>query len=369
MQQDSAPALLQAARTIVIKVGSALLVDEHGALRSSWLESLARDIADLQSAGKSVAVVSSGAVALGATTLGIPRATMQLRHKQAAAAIGQIELAQRWRDALDSVAVGCAQVLLSPQDTEHRRRHLNARATLKTLADQQLVAIINENDTVATDELRYGDNDKLAARVAQMIGADVLVLLSDVDGLYDADPTRVAGAMRISHVARINDDIMGLAGDKASEQGTGGMTSKLKAARIATLAGASVVIASGKPAAPIQALRDGAPHTRFDAGTTVINARRKWIMASLKPSAEVHIDAGACNALSTGKSLLPVGVVRLRGSFDRGDCISIHGPNGEIAIGLASLSSDDANAAMSIARTGERTEALVHRDNLVVNEA
>ncbi|MEL6951521.1 MAG: glutamate 5-kinase [Pseudomonadota bacterium] len=363
-----AAALLDAAASIVIKVGSALLVDDAHTLRRDWLGTLCADIARLQVRGARVTVVSSGAVALGAQDVGQPRGASALAIKQAAAAAGQVALAQAWRSALSDAGCGSAQVLLTPQDTEHRRRHLNARATLDALAAARIVPVINENDTVATEELRYGDNDRLAARVAQMIGADLLVLLSDVDGLYAADPATHPDAAHIAHVTDIDDAIDAIAGESSSAHGTGGMRSKIAAARLATGAGAAVVIASGREPTPIGVLAKGARATSFDAATTVPDARRRWIRASLRQAAAVIVDAGAASALAQGASLLPVGVVDIEGDFERGDCIAIRGQsnNAELGIGLAGLDSVAARDAMAAAKDGARTVPLVHRDDLVL---
>ncbi|MEL6199445.1 MAG: glutamate 5-kinase [Pseudomonadota bacterium] len=363
-----AAALLDAAASIVIKVGSALLVDDAHSLRRDWLNTLCADISRLQARGARVTVVSSGAVALGAQDVGQPRGASALAIKQAAAAAGQVGLAQAWRSALSDAGCGSAQVLLTPQDTEHRRRHLNARATLDALAAARIVPVINENDTVATEELRYGDNDRLAARVAQMIGADLLVLLSDVDGLYTADPAANPDATHIAHVTEIDAAIDAIAGESSSAHGTGGMRSKIAAARLATGAGAAVVIASGRDLSPVGALAKGARATSFDASTTVPDARRRWIRASLRRAAAVIVDAGAANALAQGASLLPVGVVDIVGEFERGDCIAIRSQssNAELGIGLTGLDSVAARDAMAASKDGARTVPLVHRDDLVL---
>lgn len=367
-QGSDAAALLGAAASIVIKVGSALLVDDQQQLRKPWLDALCHDVARLQARGARVTVVSSGAVALGSGDVGTPRGASALAIKQAAAATGQVALAQAWRGALSLAGCGSAQILLTPQDTEHRRRHLNARATLDALAAAAIVPVINENDTVATEELRYGDNDRLAARVAQMIGADLLVLLSDVDGLYAADPAINPEAGHIANVSEIDAAIEAIAGESSSAHGTGGMRSKVAAARLATAAGAAVIIASGREPAPVAALASGARATVFEAATTVPDARRRWIRASLRQAAAVVVDDGAAAALGRGASLLPVGVVDIDGEFERGDCIAIRtaAKGAELGIGLASLDSVAARKAVASARDGRRTAPLVHRDDMVL---
>ncbi|MEM7764105.1 MAG: glutamate 5-kinase [Pseudomonadota bacterium] len=356
---------LTSCHSIVIKIGSAMLV-EDGALRRDWLVALAADIAELATDGKRVTIVSSGAVALGTSVLGGRASLSTLPEKQAAAAIGQIELSVAWREALQDAGLRCAQVLLTPEDTEHRRRHLNARDTLTTLAAAGVVAVINENDTVATDELRYGDNDRLAARVAQMIGADVLLLLSDVDGLYSGDPTHTSSVEHIPEVAQIDDALMAMADGPTNAVGTGGMRSKLSAAQIATQAGIAMIIAAGTDARPLRGLKQGAKHTLFLPAVTPRRARQRWIAAFLKHASRIDIDAGALRALEARNSLLPIGVRAVSGEFRRGDCVAVYCDGDEVAAGLVRMSSDDARARMQQAKRGERTDALIHADDLVL---
>ncbi|MFK8051717.1 MAG: glutamate 5-kinase [Woeseiaceae bacterium] len=355
---------LESARSVVIKVGSSLLTDPVGKLRLDWLRALSADIAEFREDDVRVTMVTSGAVALGRSVLSSKPLT--LPEKQAAAAIGQVVLANAWRDALLVAGLHCAQVLLTPEDTEHRRRHLNARDTLATLAKRGVVAVINENDTVATEELRYGDNDCLAARVAQMIDADLLVLLSDVDGLYDADPSVDTAANHIASVAHIDESMIKAAGQSSSGVGTGGMQSKLNAASIATKAGIPVVVASGLLNAPIKRLRDHARHTLFQAAAVPGSARRRWIVAALRRSAKVRVDSGAMQALNARKSLLPIGVQSIDGEFQRGDCVAVVCGDQEIGVGLVRVSSEEALRLSASARSGMRTDVLMHSDDLVL---
>ncbi|MDZ7767616.1 MAG: glutamate 5-kinase [Woeseiaceae bacterium] len=294
-------------RRLVIKIGSALLIDSQGELNRSWLEGLLHDVADLQADGRQVLIVSSGAVALGCSRLKLNRRRARLEELQAAAAVGQVRLAHAYQELLAQFDLSGAQVLLTPDDTELRRRFLNARGTLEKLLELSVVPVINENDTVATDEIRYGDNDRLAARVAQLVMADGLVLLSDVDGLYSADPRRDAGARHIPVVDDIDDDIIALAGDAGSSHGSGGMKTKLQAALIAARAGCSTFIASGAVGHPLKALADGARCTVFRAPATPAAARKQWLAGMLEVRGELRLDSGATIALQNGKSLLPVG--------------------------------------------------------------
>ncbi len=366
---------LESARRIVVKIGSALLIDaDSGALRRDWLRSLCADVAALRSTGKELILVSSGAIALGRRALNLRSRTLKLEENQAAAAAGQVRLAQAYADALAGEEIVAAQVLLTLADTEERRRYLNARATLRTLLALGAVAVINENDTVATAEIRFGDNDRLAARVASMMEADCLVLLSDVDGLYSADPARNPSARHVAEVAAITPEIEAMAGAAVSGVGRGGMTSKVMAARIATAAGALVVIAKGKGAHPLSALRDGARHTRFLANGTPAAARKRWIAGGLKPQGALVIDAGAVHALEDGKSLLPAGVRGIEGSFDRGDAVAVRDVQGrEIARGLVAYGATDAQriagrrSAEIEAILGYRgRDEMIHRDDLAV---
>ncbi len=372
---DAVTDVFAKAKLIVIKVGSALLVDaDSGALRRDWLKSLCADVAALKKDGKNVLLVSSGAIALGRRALKLKSGALRLEESQAAAAAGQVRLAEAYADILAGEGIVAAQVLLTLGDTEQRRRYLNARATLKTLIALGSVAVINENDTVATAEIRYGDNDRLAARVASMMEADTLVLLSDVDGLYSADPTRDAGAEHIADVRAITPAIEAMAGESVSGVGRGGMASKLAAARIATAAGCRVVIAKGKDDRAIDALRRGARHTLFHASTTPAAARKRWIAGVLKPEGALVIDAGAAKALAEGKSLLPAGIRQIDGRFERGDAVLVKDGQGrEIARGLAAYGAADAEriagkrtAEIEAIRGYRGRDEMIHRDDLAL---
>ena len=368
-------AVFAKASRIVVKVGSSLLVDAAtGTLGRDWLKSLCEDIATLKMAGTDVILVSSGAVALGRRALKLKKGVLRLEESQAAAAVGQVRLAQAYAEMLAELGIVAAQVLLTLDDSEERRRYLNARATLMTLLSLGSVPVINENDTVATAEIRFGDNDRLAARVASMMSADRLVLLSDVDGLYTADPTRDASAEHISEVKVITPAIEAMAGDSVSGFGRGGMASKLIAAKIATQAGADVIIAKGKTLHPLSALSRAARCTRFHASTSPAAARKRWIAGGLKAEGTLHVDGGAVKALASGKSLLPAGVTRVDGRFERGDAVKVCGPDGrEIARGIAAYSHADA-CAIAGRRTAEietilgyrGRDAMIHRDDLAL---
>jgi glutamate 5-kinase len=362
-------------RRVVVKVGSSLLVDaQAGRLRESWLASLTHDLAEFHRLGRDVLVVSSGAIALGRAVLRLPGGPLKLEDSQAAAAVGQIALARTWTEALSRHGIVAGQVLVTLGDTEERRRYLNARSTIDTLLQWRAIPVINENDTVATNEIRYGDNDRLAARVATMVSADLLVLLSDVDGLYDAPPETNAAAKHIPCVARITAEIEGMAGAAGSELSRGGMQTKIEAARIATSAGTHLVIASGKVEHPLQAIADGARCTWFLTPANPVTARKKWIAGVLEPKGTLTIDAGAVAALRRGKSLLPAGVTAIDGDFARGDAVVIRGPDGaEIGRGLSAYEAEDAQRIRgrpsaeiaSILGFAGRAE-MVHRDDLVV---
>ncbi len=336
---------LAAARLAVIKVGSALLVDETtGAPNIAWLEAFATDLARLRGRGQGVILVSSGAVALGRERLGLRDRRLNLAEKQAAASAGQSRLMRAWETALEGVGLGVAQVLLTPDDTEVRRRFLNARATLQTLLACGAIPVVNENDAVATEELRYGDNDRLAARVAQMVGADLLVLLSDVDGLYSGDPRKDPTARHLAAVSRIDATIEAMAGGANAEAGlgSGGMATKLAAARIAAAAGCRTLIALGRTPSPLAALEAGARHTLIDAPSTPAAAYKAWIAGSLTPRGLVVADAGAVAALQSGKSLLAAGVTAVEGAFGKGDAVVVRGPDGrDVARGLARLDASE----------------------------
>jgi glutamate 5-kinase len=362
-----------AARRIVVKVGSSLLVESE-TLRRDWLKSLCRDIATLRSEGKEVLLVSSGAIALGRRVLKLHAGALKLEESQAAAAAGQVRLAEAWADGFAAEGAAAAQILLTLSDTEERSRYLNARATLRTLLSLGAVPVINENDTVATAEIRFGDNDRLAARVASMMEADLLVLLSDVDGLYSSDPARDPGARHFAEIPRITPDIEAMAGGSSSGLGRGGMTSKLMAAKIATAAGGDVVIAKGKIDHPLNAIRQGARHSRFLSHGTPASARKRWIAGGLKIEGALTIDAGAAKALSEGKSLLPAGVCAIDGKFERGDAVSVRDADGrELARGLCAYSGEDARKIAG-RRSGEietilgyrGRDEMIHRDDLVL---
>jgi glutamate 5-kinase len=365
---------LSKARRAVVKIGSALLVDQDtGRLKSAWLSTLVEDIADLRRSGADVIIVSSGAIALGRRTLGLPKGKLRLEQKQAAAAVGQIALAQAWQEALEKKDIVAAQVLVTLHDTEERRRYLNATATLSTLLAQGAIPVINENDTVATSEIRYGDNDRLAARVASMMSADCLVLLSDIDGFYTAPPGQ-KGAEFIPEVKAITREIENMAGKPVSGVGSGGMITKIEAAKIAVAAGCSMVIASGHERHPLQRIINGARCSWFLASATPKQARKRWIAGTLMPIGRLHVDQGAADALARGKSLLPAGVNKVEGSFVRGDTVSVVDKNGhELARGLVNYDAVDASKitgckSVEIEKRLGLAGAVefIHRDNLVI---
>jgi len=366
---------LSAARRIVVKVGSALLVDpQSGRINRAWLESLVEDLLRLRARGQQVILVSSGAIALGRRELGLANGALKLEESQAAAAVGQIRLAHAYKELLEEKGVTVAQVLLTLEDSERRRRYLNARATLEALLALGALPVINENDTVATAEIRYGDNDRLAARVAQMTGADCLVLLSDVEGLFTADPNKDPDAQFIETVRRLTPEIEAMAGNSVSGVGSGGMATKILAAKIAVAAGCHLCIAAGHPKHPVRRVEEGARCTWFVPTSTPAAALKQWIAGTLKPAGSILIDAGAFKALQEGKSLLPAGVVATRGRFERGDTVSVVGPDGnEIARGLSAYS--DSDAARILGRRSSEIESLlgfrgrdemIHRDDLAI---
>lgn len=365
---------LTGARRIVVKIGSALLVDaKTGAIKASWLSSLIGDLADLRVKGAEIIIVSSGAIALGRRTLGLAKGKLKLEQSQAAAAVGQIALAQAWSEALRTRNIVAAQVLVTLTDTEERRRYLNARATLSTLLAQGAVPVINENDTVATSEIRYGDNDRLAARVASMMSADCLVLLSDIDGLYTAPPGRKEAKL-LPEVSEITPGIEAMAGKPVSGVGSGGMITKIEAAKIAVGAGCNMVIASGHELHPLKRIADGAPCTWFVAPASALQSRKRWIAGTLQPIGHLVVDEGAADALARGKSLLPAGVKRIEGAFTRGDTVSIITVKGrEIARGLVTYDAADTARIMGL-KSGEIEKVLgfrgrdeiVHRDDMVL---
>ena len=371
----AAPQTLASARRLIVKIGSALLVEESsGNVRRGWLDAVADDVARCRARGQEVLLVSSGAIAVGRRHLGLTGRALRLEEKQAAAATGQIRLAHAYQEALARHGITVAQILLTPEDTEERRRHLNARATLTQLLALGAVPVINENDTVATAEIRFGDNDRLAARVAQMVSADTLVLLSDIDGLYTADPRKDPQARLIPEVRELTPEIEAMAGAAPAGYSSGGMITKLAAARIAMGAGCRMVIAKGKTMAPLAAIEGGAAATWFIPAGEPRTARKRWIAGSLNPMGAFIVDDGAAAALNRGKSLLPAGVVAVEGSFERGDAVIVRTRAGaEAARGLSAYSSED--AARIARHKSSEIEALlgyrgrdemIHRDDLVV---
>ena len=365
---------LATAKRIVVKVGSALLVDgKTGAIKASWLSSLIDDLADAKVRGAEIILVSSGAIALGRRTIGLPKGALKLEEKQAAAAVGQIALAQAWAEALRTRNMVAAQVLVTLTDTEERRRYLNARATLSTLLEQGAVPVINENDTVATSEIRYGDNDRLAARVASMMSADCLVLLSDIDGLYTAPPNQ-KGATFLPLVEEITPEVEAMAGKPVSGVGSGGMITKIEAGKIALGAGCNMVIASGHEMHPLKRILEGARCTWFVANASALQSRKRWIAGTLQPIGHLVVDEGAAAALAKGKSLLPAGVKKLEGSFTRGDTVSVITVDGrEIARGLVAYDAGDAQRILGLKSSeiekvlGFRgRDVLIHRDDMVL---
>lgn len=352
---STAQAALAASRRLVVKVGSALLCDENGGVRDGWLATLCADIAALRADRRDVVIVTSGAIALGRRRLGL-KGALRLDEKQAASAAGQAALVGAWQRAFDPHGVVAAQVLLTLDDTEHRRRYLNARATFSTLLELGAAPLVNENDTIATAEIRYGDNDRLAAHAAQIIGADLLVMLSDIDGVYDADPRAVPGARRLPLIEKITSDVERAAGgaNTSAGMGSGGMASKISAAKIAGASGAASVVANGAAANPLAAIGAGAAATLILASHSPESARRRWIAGRLKPLGEVVVDVGAVWALRLGASLLPAGVVRVVGDFQRGDAVTIATVGGElVGQGLA------AYGALEIAAiAGKKSEEI-----------
>lgn len=372
---SASPPSLASARRVVVKIGSALVVEERTATpRTTWLAGVAADIAAMRARGTEVVIVSSGAIALARRALGLTRRRLRLEEKQAAAAVGQIRLAGAWQEALSAHGLSAAQLLLTLEDSEDRRRYLNARATLSTLLALGCVPVINENDTVATAEIRFGDNDRLAARVAEMLEADALVLLSDIDGLYTADPRRDPDARHLPLVPRLTDEIMAMGGEPPPGYSSGGMRTKLIAARIATGAGCAMAIALGKVENPLRAMQDGARCTWFLPAPEGRSARKRWIAGSLAPLGALVVDDGARLALAQGRSLLPAGVRSVEGEFRRGDPVSVRDLAGqELARGLSAYDASDAR--LIAGHRSEEIEAIlgwrgrdeiVHRDDLVL---
>jgi len=366
-------ATLSSAKRLVVKIGSALLVDRESGLRSDWLRSLAEDVAAIRARGTDVILVSSGSIALGRGVLGLPVGDLALEQSQAAAAVGQIQLARAYEEALAPHGIKTAQILVTLEDSENRRRYLNQRATMETLLSLGVTPIVNENDTVATDEIRYGDNDRLAAQVAVTAGADCLVLLSDVDGLYTDNPHTNNAAQHYDIVDEITPEIEGQAGDAGSGLSKGGMKTKVMAAKLATDAGCAMAITLGTPLNPLKKLADGARCTWFSAQTNPQAARKRWI-AAMKPQADVVVDVGAQAALASGKSLLPIGITAVRGTFVRGDPVAIVSVTGaRLGLGLSRYSSDDAVAIKGVRSQDiaavlghEGRSVFIHRDDMVI---
>ena len=363
------------ASCIVVKIGSSLLVNsETGSLRYDWLEALAVDIERCRARGQKIIIVSSGAIALGRRYLKMKSGDLRLEEKQAAAAAGMVRLAHAYQECFEIHNLSVAQILLTRDDSENRRRYLNARSTLTTLLSVGAIPLINENDTVATEEIRFGDNDRLAARVAAMVSADLLVLLSDIDGLYDGDPKTNKEAIHISEVAEITSEIQKMAGKAVSHDSSGGMVTKLAAAKQCIGSGCSMVITKGDQFKPLLALENGAKSTWFQSVSNPKSARKKWISGTLEPCGTFTIDHGAALALQAGRSLLPAGVTGVVGSFQRGDTILIETVEGkEIGRGLSAYSSDDALLIMGhnsddiLALLGYRgRDEIIHRDDLVL---
>jgi len=371
-----------AARRVVLKIGSALLVGDDGEIRRAWLDALVDDVAQCRRRGQELIIVSSGAIAVGRRHLGLRGRSLRLEEQQAAAATGQIRLAHAYQEALARHRITVAQILLTPDDTEERRRHLNARATFAQLLALGAVPVVNENDTIATAEIRFGDNDRLAARVAQMTSADMLVLLSDIDGLYSADPRTDSAARHIPLVREIGPDIEAMAGAAPPGYSSGGMVTKLAAARIATHAGCHMLIAEGDPhqgpgaLSPLAAIEAGARATLFLPGGEPRSARKAWIAGAVNPAGALVVDDGAARALRGGKSLLPAGIVGVDGAFERGDCVIVRTrAGGEAGRGLSAYSSADISRIAGH-KSGEIAailgyrgrDEIIHRDDLVVTE-
>jgi len=361
-------------RRITVKIGSALLVDRTSGLKREWLASLVGDIAELTERGCEMLVVSSGAIALGRTILGLSGKSLKLEESQAAAAVGQIALSSAWADELARRGLKSGQVLVTLGDTEERRRYLNVRATISTLLKMRAVPVINENDTVATSEIRYGDNDRLAARIATMMGADLLVLLSDIDGLYTAPPARDPNATFLPLVERITPEIDAMAGGAASELSRGGMRTKIDAGKIAVAAGTAMIITSGTRMSPLLAIERGERATFFKPSPIPVKGYKTWIAGQLEPAGRLTVDAGAVGALISGKSLLAAGVRKVEGNFARGDTVAILSPEGrEIARGLVAYDAADAvriaglkSAEIESVLGYQPRSAMIHRDDLVV---
>jgi len=376
---SSPAAALAAAKRLVVKIGSALLVDDGGLVRHAWLNALVDDIVRCRVRGQEVIIVSSGAIAVGRRHLGLAGRALRLEEKQAAAATGQIRLAHAYQEALGRHGVTVAQILLTPDDTEARQRHLNARATFAQLLALGAVPVVNENDTIATAEIRFGDNDRLAARVAQMVSADMLVLLSDIDGLYSGDPRHEPAARHLPLIREITPEIEPMAGSAPPGYSSGGMVTKLAAARIAMGAGCHMLIAEGRPGrgrGPLASIEAGAKASLFMARAEPRSARKAWIAGAVNPAGTVVVDDGAVTALRRGKSLLPAGVVATEGAFERGDCVVIRTKAGiEAGRGLSAYASGDIHRIAGH-KSGEIAtilgyrgrDEIIHRDDLVLTE-
>lgn len=361
-------------KRIVVKVGSWLLVDPAKGLKIEWLNALEEDLAGLTKKGVDIIVVSSGAIALGRGVLKLPRGPLKLEESQAAAAVGQIELSRAWAEVFSRHKITTGQILVTLGDTEERKRYLNARATIGRLIDLKAIPVVNENDTVATTEIRYGDNDRLAARVATMAGADLLILLSDIEGLYNAPPAKDPNAKLIPIVPRITAEIEAMAGDAASDLSRGGMRTKVEAAKMATTGGTHMIIADGRVLHPIKRIEDKGPCTWFLTGSTPVSARKTWIAGVLEPKGILFLDNGATDAIRSGKSLLPAGVKKIEGVFERGDAVVMRAPDGgELGRGL--IGYDSTEAALLAGRSSRDIEEilgyagraeLVHRDDMAL---
>jgi len=361
-------------KRIVVKVGSSLLVDPAKGLKSEWLNALGEDLSALYKKDVDVLVVSSGAIALGRGVLKLPRGPLKLEESQAAAAVGQIELSRAWAEVFGKHKITTGQILVTLGDTEERQRYLNARATIARLIDLKAIPVVNENDTVATTEIRYGDNDRLAARVATMAGADLLILLSDIDGLYNAPPAQDPTAKLIPLVPRITAEIEAMAGGAASELSRGGMRTKIEAAKIATTGGTHMIIADGRVLNPIKRIESKGPCTWFLTGSNPVSARKTWIAGVLEPKGILFLDTGATDAIRAGKSLLPAGVKKIEGVFERGDAVVMRAPDGgELGRGL--IGYDSTEAALLAGRSSRDIEKilgyagraeLIHRDDMAL---
>ncbi len=367
---------IEESNTIVIKIGSALVAKaQTGRVNHYWMAGLAKDIVSLRAQGKKVCLVCSGAVTLGRKTMGLHHRALKQEEKRAASACGQMIIMRAWQEVFNEDEIAVAQILLTLDDSESRQRYLNARTTLNTLLERGIIPIINENDTVASTELKVGDNDRLGARVAQMIDADMLILLSDINGLYTADPSKNAAARFISEVEELTEEIYSYAAPAATDVGTGGMITKVEAAAIAMASGCHTVITKGETHKPISALRTGSRYTIFKAQTSPISARKEWIAGALSPNGSLLVDAGAVKALQSGRSLLPVGVVSVKGDFQRGDAVNICDASSAqpIGKGLVAYNSDELDKIIgkqssNISHTlgYDRGDAIIHRDDLVM---